>query len=605
MCDRLANDDDVRCEAERSEDASHPGAGGHHDRADTQVAGCGRDEHRVILHYEAPDRRLVGELDAVLTCCADEGVLGPVGVQHPTVRLKQGLAVLVGLQPEASFQLGRVQELEVCSTLFERLSAAGDLADVDGSRRREDLVAALVLELPPARKGFLTQAHERRIRVRELEDTGVAVTGPASVAEPELLEHDHAPPGSGKSSSCSQPHHARPDDDDLRVHLVLSKPSCRGRCESEGRAGRLLENLVDRVSAVAGAQTIRHLPTPFLTIDLDAVERNIARMQAYCDSHAIALRPHVKTHKMPLIAALQVRAGARGITCQKLGEAELMAAHGFDDILLTFPLLGTGKAERLAALAGNVRVVVGADSDLVARTLSSALAAGSSTAGFLIECDTGFGRTGVQTPTDAADLAELVERLPNLEFKGLMTHPATTESAAWLRAARTEIERRGIEVGCISGGGTPQAFHIHESGVFTELRAGTYVLGDRRLAVEGVVSLDDCALRVVSTVVSRPTPSRAILDAGSKTLSSDALPGLEDDAYGLVVEYPDGVLSDLSEEHGIVDVSRCSRKPDLGEVVTIVPNHACAAVNLHDAVALHRLETDVELADVPGRGLVR
>jgi D-serine deaminase-like pyridoxal phosphate-dependent protein len=141
--------------------------------------------------------------------------------------------------------------------------------------------------------------------------------------------------------------------------------------------------------------------------------------------------------------------------------------------------------------------------------------------------------------------------------------------------------------------------------VFTELRAGTYVFGDRRLAAEGVMSLEDCALRVVSTVVSRPTKSRAILDAGSKTLSSDALPGLEDAAYGLVVEYPQGVLADLSEEHGIVDVSGCTRTPDLGEVVTIVPNHACAAINLHDRVALHRLETNIELADVPGRGLVR
>ena len=141
--------------------------------------------------------------------------------------------------------------------------------------------------------------------------------------------------------------------------------------------------------------------------------------------------------------------------------------------------------------------------------------------------------------------------------------------------------------------------------MFTELRAGTYVFGDRRLAAEGIVSLEDCALRIVSTVVSRPTPDRAILDAGSKTLSSDVLPGLEDAAYGLVVEYPDGVLRSLSEEHGIVDVSGCKRKPELGEVITIVPNHACAAINLHDRVALHRRETNVELAGVPGRGLVQ
>ena len=186
-----------------------------------------------------------------------------------------------------------------------------------------------------------------------------------------------------------------------------------------------------------------------------------------------------------------------------------------------------------------------------------------------------------------------------------MTHPAAPESGAWLREARTEIERRRIEVGCVSGGGTPHAFHIHETGVFTELRAGTYVLGDRRLVAEDVMSLEDTALRVVSTVVSCPTQDRAILDAGSKTLSSDILPGIEDAAYGLIVEYPHAVLSNLSEEHGVVDVSGCKRKPDLGEIITIVPNHACAAINLHDRVALHRLETNVELADVPGRGLVQ
>lgn len=352
-------------------------------------------------------------------------------------------------------------------------------------------------------------------------------------------------------------------------------------------------------------ETIRDLPTPFLTIDLDAVERNIARMQGYCDAHGLALRPHVKTHKMPLIAQLQLQAGARGITCQKLGEAELMADHGFDDILITFPLVGTGKAERLAELAGRVRIAVGADSAVAARALSSALTAFGSTAGFLVDCDTGMGRTGVQTPTEAADLAVLVASLPNLELSGLMTHPAAEASGAWLRDARREIERRGLQVNCVSGGGTPRALRIHESGEFTELRAGTYVFGDRYLAALGVVPLADCALRVVATVVSRPTRDRAILDAGSKTMSSDVPTGLDDGAYGLVVEYPEAVLRDLSEEHGTLDVSRCDRKPEIGEVVTVVPNHACAAVNLHDHVALHRGEADVELAAIPARGLVR
>jgi D-serine deaminase-like pyridoxal phosphate-dependent protein len=350
---------------------------------------------------------------------------------------------------------------------------------------------------------------------------------------------------------------------------------------------------------------LRDLPTPFLTIDLDAVDRNIVRMQRYCDSHGLALRPHVKTHKMPRIAELQARAGARGITCQKLGEAERMSEHGFNDILITFPLVGTGKAERLAELARQIQVTIGADSAIAARGLSSALAASGATAGFLVDCDTGMGRTGVQSPAEAAELAELVAALPNLRFAGLMTHPAAAASGDWLREARRTVEARGLPVDCISGGGTPGAFAIHEIGVFTELRAGSYVLGDRSLRARGVLAQDDCALRVLTTVVSRPAPGRAILDAGSKTLSSDLATTLDETTYGLVVEYPDAVLGDLSEEHGILDVSRCDPQPQVGEVVTVVPNHACAAMNLHDQVALHRQEADVELAEVVARGLVR
>jgi D-serine deaminase-like pyridoxal phosphate-dependent protein len=134
---------------------------------------------------------------------------------------------------------------------------------------------------------------------------------------------------------------------------------------------------------------------------------------------------------------------------------------------------------------------------------------------------------------------------------------------------------------------------------------GTYVYGDRRCAVLGVVPLEDCALRIVATVVSRPTPERAILDAGSKTLTSDPLPGMADGAYGLVVEYPDAVLYGLSEEHGHLDLSACERRPAIGDVVTIVPNHACGTVNMHDEIALHRGGGEIEIVRVEGRGLVR
>jgi D-serine deaminase-like pyridoxal phosphate-dependent protein len=351
--------------------------------------------------------------------------------------------------------------------------------------------------------------------------------------------------------------------------------------------------------------TAHDLPSPFLTVDLDVADRNIAHAQRYCDQHGITLRPHTKTHKMPEVARRQLAAGGRGITCQKLGEAEVMAEAGLDDLLLTFPLIGAEKAERFAELATTTQVAVGADSAVVADGLSSALAARGCTAGFLVDCDTGFGRTGVQSPTEAADLAEHVDRLPGLRFAGLMTHPILPDSGAWLHEARSRIEQRGLAVGVVSGGGSPGMFSAHESGVFTELRLGTYVYGDRRLVALGQMTIDDCALRIVATVVSRPTADRAILDAGSKTLTSDRPEGIGDEAFGHVVEYPDATLVKLSEEHGTLDLTSCNHRPALGERVTIVPNHACGAVNLHDDVALHHGGEQLEIRRIIARGRVR
>lgn len=349
--------------------------------------------------------------------------------------------------------------------------------------------------------------------------------------------------------------------------------------------------------------TLDELDTPFLTVDLHAVERNIRVMQGYCDDHAIALRPHIKTHKSPAIAELQLEAGAVGLTCQTLGEAELMVEHGCgEDILITFPLIGTRKAERFARLATKAHMAVGADSAAVARALSKALEASEVSAGFLVDCDTGAGRTGVQSPQAAVELAQLVAELPGLEFRGLMTHPTRVESGPWLREARRLVEAQGLEVSCISGGGTPAALTSHLVGGITELRVGSYVYRDRRTSGG---SLSDCALRVRSTVVSTPTRDRAILDAGSKTLTNDLGLACHGATFGSIVEYEDAAVYQLSEEHGHVDVSRCDPRPQVGEVVTIIPNHACGTVNLHSEVALHRDGRGVRVVAVAGRGLVR
>jgi D-serine deaminase-like pyridoxal phosphate-dependent protein len=339
------------------------------------------------------------------------------------------------------------------------------------------------------------------------------------------------------------------------------------------------------------------LETPVLTADLDAVERNIGGMQRYSDEHGFALRPHIKTHKTVELARLQIDAGACGITCQKLGEAEVMADAGFDDILISFPLVGAAKVARLAALAGRIKIAVVGDSAAVATGLRGV------EVDFLVECDTGGGRTGVQTPDEAAELAALVEQLEGPRFAGLMTYPTKPETGPWLRAAREAIERRGLTVECISSGGTPTARYAHELAEITELRPGTYVYGDRACIADGSVPLENCALRVVATVVSRPTSDRAIVDAGSKTLTSDVALGAS--GHGLIVEHPDAEIYKLNEEHGLVDVGACARPPEIGDRVTIVPNHACTAANLHDEVVVHRGGEVVARYRTAARGMVR
>lgn len=350
--------------------------------------------------------------------------------------------------------------------------------------------------------------------------------------------------------------------------------------------------------------TIESLDTPIPTVDLDAVERNIARLQGYCDEHGLAFRPHIKTHKLPAIAHMQIGAGAVGITCQKIGEAEVMERSGVKDILITFPLLGASKAERLAALASEISISVAADSAEVARTLSPALEAAGAEAGFLVELDGGFNRTGVQTARAAAELAEVVASLPGLRFDGLMTYPTLPETGPKLRAAIDEISARGLDVRVVSSGGTPTFFTNHEVPEITEVRAGTYIYGDRSCIANGMVPLEDCALRIRSTVVSRPTAERAILDSGSKTLTNDPAE-VSGEGRGLIVEYPDAALYQLHEEHGFVDLSRCERRPEVGEVVTIIPNHACGTTNVHDEVVAHRKGRIVGTWPVAARGKLR
>lgn len=350
---------------------------------------------------------------------------------------------------------------------------------------------------------------------------------------------------------------------------------------------------------------VNELDTPAVTIDLDRLEANIRRGQAIIAARGIGNRPHIKTHKIPAIAKMQMAAGAVGITCQKLGEAEVFIDAGVtDDILITYNIVGEKKTDRLMELSSRVkRLAVVADNDAVVRGLSEAGVRHGRDVPILIECDTGFGRNGVQTPEAARELGRLAMNLPRIRFEGLMTYPNKAPGTGdFLARAIGLFEADKIPVPVVSGGGTPALLTLSDFPMLTEHRAGTYVYNDVMMVSSGYATWDDCAMHVLSTVVSVPTENRAIVDAGSKVLTREQY-YVKD--FGRVVEYPDAVVGNLSEEHGMIDLSRSSAKPKVGEVVRIIPNHCCVVSNMMDEV--HGIRGDkVEVVwPVAARGKVR
>ncbi|WP_428523242.1 D-TA family PLP-dependent enzyme [Roseibium sp.] len=345
------------------------------------------------------------------------------------------------------------------------------------------------------------------------------------------------------------------------------------------------------------------IQTPAVLVDLDIAEANIDAYQAYCMKHGLALRPHIKTHKLPFLAKRQLDAGAIGITCQKISEAEAMITDGgIDDVLITFNVLGAEKLERLKALAGKVRLSVVADNTSTVKGLSDAFSDTASRLTVLVECDTGAERCGVTSPEAARDLAQIINQSPGLTFGGLMTYPPAGREAEvqdWLTKARDMIVADGLEVAVISNGGSPGMWQAEEVPVATEYRIGTYVYNDRSLVSRGVCDWGDCALTVLTTVVSVPAPDRAVIDAGTKVLTSDLL-GLN--GHGLVLGRPDITVDALSEEHGVLRAETIGL--EVGDRIRIVPNHVCVVSNMVDEVQLIRGEQALGPSPVSARGKV-
>ncbi|WP_439357072.1 D-TA family PLP-dependent enzyme [Bradyrhizobium sp. DASA03007] len=353
------------------------------------------------------------------------------------------------------------------------------------------------------------------------------------------------------------------------------------------------------------AKIAREYGTPCAVIDMDRVERNIARIQKACDEAGVANRPHIKTHKNPTIAKMQVAAGAKGITCQKLGEAEIMANAGIDDILISYNLLGEEKMARLGALQAKANMTVAADNSTVVAGLPKAAAASGRPLSVVVECDTGRKRAGVETPAEAIALAREIAASKGLQFAGFMLYPTETgwaDAQKFYDEALAGVRAHGLEAKIVSTGGTPNLKNLGKLKGGTEHRFGTYIYNDRMQVAAGVASWDDCALHIYSTVVSRAAPERGILDAGSKTLTTDT-GGL--DGHGLILEHPEAKIARFAEEHGFLDLSRSNTRPNVGDVVRIVPNHVCVVVNMMDEVVMVRGEEIIGTLPVAARGKLR
>ena len=341
------------------------------------------------------------------------------------------------------------------------------------------------------------------------------------------------------------------------------------------------------------------LDTPALCIDLDVLEKNIDDLQNACNRLEIPLRVHTKTHKTPAIARKQVAAGAIGIVSQKLGEAEAMAAGGIEDILIPYNIIGKAKLARLTRLVLGCQstITVAADSSDTVTGLSLAAAAAGCTIRVIVEMDTGGGRVGTQSPADTLALAQEIDRLPGLEFTGVMTYPSSERARPFLDEVRERASQAGLPLHMISGGGTGSE-EISKSLGCSETRIGSYAYeGMTRVGKREDLSPDRCPLRMLVTVVSTSKPGQAIVDAGMKAFTS--YPPMP---HGYCLEHPEIFFKGMSVEHGHLDIAASEHKFTVGETLSFIPLHGGMTTNLHDRLFAIRNDEVVEEWKVAGRG---
>lgn len=364
--------------------------------------------------------------------------------------------------------------------------------------------------------------------------------------------------------------------------------------------------------------TLDSLRTPAVLIDRGKALGNLDRMQAEANARGIRLRPHAKTHKSPLVARWQIERGAVGICCAKLGEAEVFADAGIADIRLPYPL-NPANADRLVAISNRTHLSFIVDHPAVAKQWSEALIRRAKQIDVLVKVDVGFHRCGIDAAAaDAVEMIRGVASLPGLRLKGLLSHAGhayhahaedelramAEDEARTMSGLADRCRRAGVTIEEISAGATPPArFSIQHKG-FTEYRPGNYVYFDRTQVALGAATMDDCALAVLATVVSKPAPDRVIFDSGSKTLTNDGARGFTAaPGHGAVVGHDNLLIERLSEEHATVKVTNGSTPLEPGDRVRIIPNHSCVVSNLVDQAWLVDGET-VEALPIAARGRI-
>jgi D-serine deaminase-like pyridoxal phosphate-dependent protein len=365
---------------------------------------------------------------------------------------------------------------------------------------------------------------------------------------------------------------------------------------------------------LAAGETI---DTPAMVVDEEILHQNIAEMAAWAASLGVNLRPHMKTHKTPQIARLQRAAGAVGATVAKLGEAEVFVDQAdIDDVLIAYPIVGAPKIARLLALMERAHITVSLDSRTAAEALSHAMANADRTLDVYVEVNTGQDRAGMRAGEEAVALALKLARLPGLNVVGVLTHeghagasaPETIEATA-IAAGQALVDTanamraRGIDIRHVSVGSTPSSPYTPTVPGVTEMRPGTYVFYDNSIFRHGRIGPERCAARIAATVVSRPAPDRAIVDAGSKALALDPSPSHPGQGY--VVGHPAATIARVSEEHGVVLLPPGENGFAVGDRVEIIPNHVCPTINLTDELLIVHDGHVVDRWRVAARGKVR